>query len=285
MHRNFRVWFWCGSIASRGRSARAKKEDAKSDIGPPTEKDLADKRMIFMKSALARFTIKVGNRKEPATVGEPCLRWTNPVGNGGADGIVAVYAYQGGRPAALAQFFQDGVKHWINEFTIIPARDVTIMRGDREFWKPSEFVCKFTDLPNSPVPAEKPALHLTQMRAIAADFSVVDHFGFGTPTKQSLRLLTQPVYRYVEDGQITDGSVFIFALGTDPECCLLVEAYRDDRGSRYRYALAPMTIFKLEARYKDAPVWDIEQRLVFGADCRSYYAKGYIPEPGETLPK
>jgi hypothetical protein len=122
------------------------------------------------------------------------------------------------------------------------------------------------------------------MRAIAADFSVVDYFG--TPeTKHSLRLLTQPVYRYAEEGKIVDGAVFIYVVGTDPECCVLVEAYQNEKGSRYRYAVAPMSIFKLEARYKDTPVWDIERRFFFGDDCRSYYAKGYTPEPGEKLPE
>jgi hypothetical protein len=177
----------------------------------------------------------------------------------------------------------DSEKRWVNEFTIIPDRDVEIIRSGRPFWKPSEFVCKFTDLPNSPTPAAKPALRLTQMRAIAADFSVADYFG--TPeVKHNLRLLTQPVYRYAEEGKIVDGAVFIYAVGTDPECCVLVEAYRDDKGSRYRYAVAPMSIFKLEARYKDTPVWDIERRFFFGKDCRSYFASGYTPEPGEKLP-
>jgi hypothetical protein len=252
------------------------------DIAPPTEKELLDKRMVFMKSALSRFTIKVGARKEPVKVGDPCLRWTNPIGPV-PDGIVAVYAHKGGRPAAIGQFFALNSKSWVTEFTIIPDKDVEIMRSDRLFWKPSEYVCKFTDLPGSPMPAAKPSLRLAQMRAIAADFKMTDYFG--TPgTKTDLRLLTQPVYRYSEEGKILDGSLFIYVVGTDPECCLLVEACENDKSSRFRYAVAPMSIFKLEAHYKDARVWDIDRRMVFGNDCRSYFAKGYTPEPDEILP-
>ena len=128
-----------------------KKVEKQPDIAPPTEKELAEKKMMFMKSALGHFTIKVGNQKEQAKVGDPCLRWTNPV-SGAADGIVAVYSHNGGRPAALGQFFFNFQKKWVNEFTIIPESDVTIMRSGNEFWKPSEYVCKFTDLPRSPVP-------------------------------------------------------------------------------------------------------------------------------------
>jgi hypothetical protein len=157
--------------------------------------------MQFMKTALGRYTVQVGDRKEPTRVGDPCLRWTNPISMV-ADGIVAVYVHKGGRPAALGQFFQHPSKRWINEFTIIPESEVTVLRSDRPFWKPSEYVCKFTDLPRSPVPAARPALRLAQMRGIAADFSVTDYFG-PKETEYHLRLLPQPVYRYSEEGKIT----------------------------------------------------------------------------------
>ncbi len=266
----------------------ADKTDGKSSsIAPPTAKELADKRMKFMKRALGRYTVYVDEQKEPATVGDPCLRWTNPIGesdSGIIDGILAVYAHQGGRPAAIGQLFRLPSKIWINEFTITAQSDVTIRRADRVIWKPSEYVCKFTDLPHSPPPAATPALRLAQMRAIAADFSVIDYFG-AKKTKENLRLLRQPVYRYSEKGTILDGALFIFVVATDPECCLLVEAYQDDKGSRYRYAIGPMTIFQLEASYKDRLVWSIEARQAAGADGRSYFAGGYTPEPGEDLPQ
>src|SRR5579871_1386790 len=75
------------------------------DIAPPTEKELADKRMQFMKGALAHYTIQVGEQKEPAKAADPCLRWSNPI-SGDPDGIIAVYTHDGGRPAAIGQFFQ-----------------------------------------------------------------------------------------------------------------------------------------------------------------------------------
>ena len=259
-----------------------KKADEKApDLAPPTAKELGDKRMVFMKAALSHFTIRVGNRKEASRVADPCLRFTDPVSRA-ADGIIAVYAHNGGRPDAIAQFFFNSRKRWIAEFTIIPDGDVTILRSGRDHWKPTEFVCKFADLPGSPVPAGKPALRLAQMRAIAADFAVVDHFG-DPPVTQNLRLLPQPAYRYAEAGKIVDGAVFVFAHGTNPECCVLIEAYQDDKGSRYRYAVAPMSIYKLEARYKGKPVWSVDRRHT-GPNARSYYANGYTPDPGETLP-
>ncbi len=245
-------------------------------LAPPTEKELANERMQFMKKALSRYTIHVGEQEEPATVGDPCLRWTNPI-DGAAAGIVAVYAYKGGRPAALGQLFLNDEKEWVNEFTIIAESDVTIKRSGREFWTPSEYVCKFTDLPHSPVPADKAVSRLAQMRTIAADFSAISHF---RGDKHDLRLLRQPVYRYSEEGKILDGALFAFVLGTDPDCGLLLEAYRNGKDSRYRYALAPITVFKLEVSYKERPVWSVE-----GIHNRAILSTRYNPEPGEVLPK
>lgn len=252
------------------------------DLAPPTAEQLADKRMTFMKGALARFTIRVGDRKEESKVADPCLRWSDAVSNA-TDGVIAVYAHNGGRPDAIAQFFFNFQKKWIAEFTIIPDEDVTVLRSGREHWKPSEFVCKFADLPNAPAPAARPALRLSQMRALAADFAVTDYFGV-REEKVDLRLLPQPAYRYAEEGKIVDGAMFIFAHGTNPECCVLLEAHQDAKGSRYRYAIAPMSIYKLEARYKDAPVWSVERRHAGLHNAKSYYANAYTPEPGETLP-
>jgi hypothetical protein len=266
-------------------AARPKEENA-PDITPPTREDLADKRIIFCKAALAQYTVLVGDRKDPARVSDPCLRWSNPVG-AVEHGVLAVFTFDGGRPVAVGQFFHNRPDTWINEFAIIASDRVRIMRSGRPFWNPSEYVCRFTDVPDSPVPSAKANFRLTQMRKIAADFSVVDHFGWEESkiTTHTLRLMPQPVYRYSEAGKILDGGLFVFALGTDPECNLLLEAYQDDKGSRYRYALAPMSVYQLEARYKDKDVWGIERRIVVGAGCKKYYARAYDPLPGEVMPE
>ena len=94
-----------------------------------------------------------------------------------------------------------------------------------------------------------------------------------------------PISRYSEVGKILDGCLFGFAQGTNPNCSLLLETYKDEKGSRYRYAFAPMSIYGQDARYKDKPVWEMDRRMVFGAECRKYYASIYFPAPGETVPE
>jgi hypothetical protein len=263
-----------------------KPEKASPDLAVPTKDELADQRLAFIKSALSQYTVQVNDREEKAKVSDLLLRWSNPV-SGVKDGAIAVYTFNGGRPVVIGQFHHGGgAKRWVNEFAVIASDDVSILRSDRPFWSPSEYICRFTDVPESPTPAATVSKRLAQMRKIAVDFSVVDHFGFETAqiTKHGLRLLPQPVYRYSEKGKILDGALFVFALGTDPECNLLLEAYEDENGGHYRYAFAPMSIYELEARYRDNLVWQIERRIIFGANCRKYYALTYGALPSETVP-
>ncbi len=270
-------------------TASPSKDESAPDISPPTKDDLADKRVVFCKSALAQYTVLVGDRQDAAKVSEPCLRWSNPLGTV-KDGILAVYTFGGGRPVAVGQFFHNratgATSNWINEFAIVASDNVRLMRSGRLYWQPSEYVCKFADVPDAPVPSTKAPLRLTQMRKIAADFSVIDHFGWddATITTHTLRLMPQPVYRYSEQDKILDGGMFVFALGTDPECNLFIEAYQDEKGSRFRYALAPMSVYQLEARYKDKEVWSIERRKFVGPKCTKYYARMYDPAPDEVRP-
>src|SRR5258708_6738736 len=144
-------------------------------LAPPTKEDLADPRMIYIKSVLSRYTVEVGGREGAATTSDPCLRWTNPI-NDIRDGALAVFTFDGGRPAAVGTFFHNGRKSWCTEFSIIATDNVRVMRSGRLLWKPSEYVCKFKDVPDSPVPAAKATSRLVQMRQIASDFSAGLHF-------------------------------------------------------------------------------------------------------------
>src|SRR5206468_1146035 len=62
-----------------------------------------------------------------------------------------------------------------------------------------------------------------------------------------LRLLTRPLYRHASnDPNVSDGALFVFVQGTDPEAALLIEARLDERGQlAWQYALARMTFRKV----------------------------------------
>ena len=73
-----------------------------------------------------------------------------------------------------------------------------------------------------------------------------------------LRLLTKPIYRdsNAESGALSDGALFVFVLGTDPEVALRIEARPDNRGlAQWHYALARMSIRGLRRSYRGQAVW------------------------------
>jgi hypothetical protein len=58
-----------------------------------------------------------------------------------------------------------------------------------------------------------------------------------------LRLMPKPWLRYGEAGSaVQDGALFAFAVGTEPEVALMIEArWSLSGGLRWEYGLAPLT--------------------------------------------
>jgi hypothetical protein len=79
-----------------------------------------------------------------------------------------------------------------------------------------------------------------------------------TNIDRDMRLLAQPIYRYGKtEGDLVDGSMFVFVLGTDPDAFLLIEARRVDGIPQYQYALARMNSIQLRASYRGREVWNL----------------------------
>src|SRR5262249_6049477 len=86
---------------------------------------------------------------------------------------------------------------------------------------------KMTRLPEAARPADTPKARLAQMRQISRRFAVHETLEKGE--KVECRLLPQPIDRYAdEERKITDGAMFVFANGTNPELGLLLECDADD---------------------------------------------------------
>jgi hypothetical protein len=74
--------------------------------------------------------------------------------------------------------------------------------------------------------------------------------------REELRLLSRPLYRYdPKEGAVTDGAVFAFVMGTDPEVLLLIEAVKESGTTKWQYAFARRTSGELEGRIGDTVVW------------------------------
>ena len=99
--------------------------------------------------------------------------------------------------------------------------DVQATRGGQAAWTSGEPGIAWHSLAGSPAPASSRAGRLVQMRALARSLSA----RITAEEATDLRLMPQPLYRYAEKtAGALDGALFVFALATDPELILLVEA-------------------------------------------------------------
>jgi hypothetical protein len=198
---------------------------------------------------------------EPATrlklKNEPVLRWTNPVQSNGA-GEVYVWTDRG-RPEALVSIYRfvlaNGKPGLHHEFHSLAVTRLNARGANGRTWSPEQAGVQFQGVPNAAEPASSPAVRRRQMHDIAEGFQAdkTDRQG----DKRTLRLLTQPLYRYESArGDVLDGALFAFVEGTDPDVLLLIEARQAGQRHEWQYAIARLNSVRLEAKYKNGSVWD-----------------------------
>jgi hypothetical protein len=130
--------------------------------------------------------------------------------------------------------------------------------GKKEVWKSSRPGVEHKIVPSAAAPAESAAARLFQMRTMSSGF-VVEETDRDDNSKQRMRLLTQPVFRYASKAEhVTDGAMFAFVQGTDPEVLLLLEAQETMSGPVWHFALARMNSSEFRVSYKDKEVWAVE---------------------------
>ena len=243
---------------------------AKAGAQPPSTNDKtadeikqrSDRRLVEMTEMAGRYAYTGGPGNGTAFVlhKKPLLHWTNPVSDV-QDGTLWVWTVDG-RPQVTSTIFNvlQGTL-WIHHLQSLSDRPFELRYENDVWWTPAKSGLQMKPVPDAPPPASGKPARLVQMRRIARDFKVIDDFkvDFGSDEiqTQELRLLAQPVYRYGRaDGPLRDGAMFVFAVATDPEAFLLLEARETNTGLAWHYGLAGMTIYALRGHYKGRKVWE-----------------------------
>jgi hypothetical protein len=256
---------WLVASALLGQAAPENKPPAPG----AAESALAD----FQRDAEG-YAITLGAAKTAklALAAQPLLHWGNPARNG-EDGAVFAWT-KDGRPEVVGSVFTyrlRGMGPLIRKHTFHSLSDgpLTAEFQEQLIWSPKTAGVKFAPVPASEAPADDPRRRLTQMRALARQFSLtmIDL----TDEKTELRLMTQPLMRYQPTaGPAVDGAIFAFAVATDPEALLILEARGSDN-LRWEFALARFHFVTLTAQLGGKEVWRAEpdkdlMRTVFGSD-------------------
>ena len=219
---------------------------------------------------------------------KPLLRWSNPV-LGSFHGSVYLWTDKG-RPAVVASIYKKYVPlphHLGIEFHSLTDGPAKAERDGNADWAPERGGITFQPVPGAAAPADTAAGRLRQLRALAVEFSAkkTDRKAIG----RGLRLLTQPVYRYQNTD--SDGALFAFVEGTDPEVFLLIEDRAGDKGRAWQYALARMNSVEIHVAHRGHEVWSAP--VIPWAQARNprepytllIFRPGEGPNPPEPAPK
>ena len=164
---------------------------------------------------------------------------------------------QTGRPIALVSLERYETRWSYELVSLSPANRVEVVLWEGQRWSPSKPGLVWQPFPDAENPAGTQIRRLSQMKALARRFKVAEEM----PENQryELRLMPRPVLSYSDpDAGLTDGAIFLFALGTNPEAVLLIECRRQESGrSTWYYAFTKLTTAAVTARLGGRVVWSV----------------------------
>jgi hypothetical protein len=184
---------------------------------------------------------------------QPLLLWTNPV-SGSIRGRVYLWTHEG-IPVLIASVYKyDNQIQVSSEFHALARKPIVGKSSSGEAWKVDAASIEFKPVPNAGVPGTTRPVRLAQMREIARRFTA----SRTDPDKSNwdLRLLAQPLYRYPDATENrTDGALFAFVQGTNPDVILMIEADAANGESKWKYSLARMHRYELKVDLDGASVF------------------------------
>jgi hypothetical protein len=238
-----------------------------ADVQEPADAELAKQQQqkwnaYYAKSA-ADYAITRGKDGQETLEIQPeaALHWSNPVRGGETNGSVFVWTHDG-RAEAVGTIFSHLVrgdpsrKVLAHSFQSLSQEPLAGRRPSQpSAWSLDGAGIQPRSIPGAPPPAASRAARLTQMRALAREFSATTVL---EDVEQELRLLTQPLHRNERTtGDVLDGALFTFVTGTDPELMLVIEARPTAEGEKpsWHYAAGRFTDLTLKLRHTEVELW------------------------------
>lgn len=194
---------------------------------------------------------------EAKLIGVPVLRYT--------DNTRRLYESslwiwgEGGRPSAIVaiEFYPNSPKgpRWLYEIASLSTEPIAAERGKDLSWTAKEPGLKLQKIASTGDVEVRPALRLAQMKELSRRFAAYETAAVGG--RIDLRPLTTPLYRYADpENDVTDGAIFSFANGTNPEVLLVVEAHGKKNGSaNWYFGLAQMTGAAVVVNFDGKEIW------------------------------
>jgi hypothetical protein len=259
-----------GAHVASGQEAKPAAE------GEHESRESANKRHLAEMRTLAdtiRVTVGEGETsKEAKLIPQPLFRFSDP-SRLHSDGSVWAWAIAG-RPVMMTEFRTADRTKGVWGHDLVATSDVRVSAAvaGHGVWAPRESEFKLLPVPETRAPPATEAGRLRQMKQFARSLNASQIW---QGQRAELRLLPTEIYRYSDAGSgLVDGAAFAFAVGSNPEAILFVEAHQADSGpgapGSWKYGLARMSAAAITFLLDDTEVWTVPQS--FGGANATYYA-------------
>lgn len=245
----------------------------------PANEDADDAaRMREMIVRAQSMQLRVGDGPDVLRVaGNPIFRYSDAARDT-VDGTLWLWEHAS-EPLALLALFRDPREgfEWNYELVLLGDGPLSVTGRPGWSWRPGRHPREWRPIDGPPV-ASQAAKRLTQLKAVARQFVGTEVLDKET---YRLRLLPKPVHRYSRTLQgVRDGSLFLFAYGTNPEIVLQIEALDESPG--WRVAFAPLSSAELAVMRDQTVVWRADPVLEW--EPTAAYFSHYGPDPAAVDP-
>jgi hypothetical protein len=246
-------WFFAAVVLFVFTFATAARCPGADEADKQEREQKSRRRLEFMQSVIDELEvsskdIEAASALKPGKT--PLLRYSDPTRSlESTAGLLDAGVWrlgESGRPTALItlEIYRGEKAKTIlsHEFLSLVPSPLVISSPRGRLWEPTTTSLKMAPLPGAMRPADSPKARMTQLRQMSRRFSVHETLGDGV--KVECRLLPQPIDRYSDDDAgISDGALFVFANGTNPELGLLLES----SGSEWSYGAVRLSAAALFA--------------------------------------
>lgn len=204
-----------------------------------------------------RYKVYVEGDSKPLNV-MSVLTWNNPLA-GGTGKYRTVIFLQDGQPKAACCTWGSASNRLYHEFGSLTRKALRGTLDGRTSWKMAGR--EFRPVPDADAPLKDRRRRLLQMKRLIQRFTAIETMSRqGKPTREQLRMLPTPLYRYEkESGNIVDGAVFCYVHTTDPEALVVLEAVQSGGAMRWEYAFVRRTTLPVIGQLDEKTVWTTDE--------------------------
>jgi len=273
------AWFCTALIAaSVGVAQQRAQEPAAAPAADTLAAEKAAHRARLQELAASFRVLAVPGKPESQVelASEPVLRYSDSTRQT-LESALWIFGRQGRPTAILAIEYYPNRRagpSWLYEVASLSTERIAAERGDNLAWSAKQPGLVLKPLADAPPPAARPAQRLAQMKTLRASFTAYEHAVI--EGRVELRPLASPLYRYSESERgITDGAIFSFANGTNPEVLLVLEAHEAGGNTGWQFGIVQLTGGAIVVQQDGKDIF--ERGEADPPAVRDSYVNGWIP--------